>query len=68
MKFVNLPAGNAQIIACDCVGTGEQDCVFQFRLVPLNGALALQFNPLATGVTGSYIAPRAFYRVALTPT
>ena len=35
VKFVNLPAGNAQIIACDCVGTGEQDCVFSSALFPL---------------------------------
>ena len=60
VKFDSLPTTwttNAHIIGFDGDGTGSQDRVFQFRLVPVNGALALQFNPLATGVAGVYSVP-----------
>lgn len=60
VKFDILPTtwtSNAQIISFDGDGTGAQDRVFQFRLIPLNGAPALSFNPLATGVTEPYAVP-----------
>jgi len=60
VKFDTLPApwtSNAQIIGFEGDGSGAQDRVFQFRLAPLNNAPALQFNPLATGVTGAHSVP-----------
>lgn len=57
VRMDSIPTANAQIIAFDGDGDGTQDRVFQFRLVLVSGAPALQFNPIATGVTGSYTVP-----------